>query len=67
MMLPHQQRVIAEKTDLDAKIVKLTAFLTGEIYPTLPQAEQARLTRQLNHMRDYSLVLNERIAGFGEA
>ena len=63
-MQAHQERVVAEKADLDEKIGKLDVFIHGTIYPTLDEAERARLMRQLCHMRDYSNVLTERIAAF---
>lgn len=63
-MQPHQERVVTEKRELDAKIEKLDAFLHGDIYPTLSPEERSRLTRQHCHMKDYSNVLGERIAAF---
>jgi len=63
-MQPHQERVVAEKTELDSKIEKLDTFRHGDIYHTLTVAERDRLTRQYAHMKDYSNVLGERIAAF---
>lgn len=66
-MKPHQQRVIDEKTELDAKRIKLEGFINegvGAIFVTLPVEEQDRLNRQLTSMNDYSLILGERIAAF---
>lgn len=63
-MQPHQERVVAEKSELDEKIVKLTSFIGGSIYRTLPEQEQSRLNRQLEAMRLYSNVLTERIDAF---
>lgn len=63
-MQPHQQRVVDEKTELDIKITKLSDFSNGDIFKTLPDDEQERLTRQFNIMRDYSAVLGERINAF---
>lgn len=65
-MQPFQQRVIDEKTDLDAKIEKLTEFTdaTNHLFTTLPEDEQVRLGRQLAIMTDYSKVLGERISFF---
>lgn len=63
-MKPHQERVVAEKLELDTKIEKLYAFLHGEMYPMLAEEERMRLMRQYCHMKDYSNVLGERIAAF---
>jgi hypothetical protein len=63
-LLPHQQRVVTEKQELDEKIEKLAAFRGGEIYGKLAIPERERLTRQYAHMKDYSNVLLERINAF---
>ncbi len=62
---PHQQRVVDEKTELDARIDKLNAFIaTSLIFVGLDPAERERLREQLKHMKAYSAVLGERIAAF---
>lgn len=63
-MAPHQERVVAEKAELDEKITKLSDFSNGDLFKTLPEDEKERLKRQFNLMRDYSAVLGERIAAF---
>jgi hypothetical protein len=64
-MLPHQERVIAEKAELDARLAKLLAFIqTPIIFPALPEAEQSRLRNQARFMDGYAAVLGERIAAF---
>ncbi len=63
-MQPHQERVVTEKSELDEKREKLTAFIGGEIFQSLDNAEQARLARQAEIMTQYSGVLGERIAAF---
>ncbi len=64
-MKPHQERVVAEKSELDDKRTKLTAFIgTNETYRTLDSVEQSRLNRQREAMTLYSNVLGERIAAF---
>ena len=63
-MQPHQERVIAEKAELDAKIDKLTAFLKGDVFSTLSEGEQDRMKRQHAHMEAYSGILSERIVNF---
>lgn len=62
---PFQQRVIDEKADLDAKIMKLADFIVQTAaYKSLGSAEKDRLTRQHTAMRAYSGVLGERIEAF---
>ena len=63
-MQPHQQRVVDEKKELDAKLEKLMAFIRGPIFQTLESGEQERLTRQSKLMDQYSGVLAERIEVF---
>lgn len=63
-MQPHQERVVTEKTELDTKRQKLTAFIGGDTYRTLGSVEQSRLNRQLEAMTLYSNILGERIAAF---
>ena len=63
-MRDYKERVIAEKKELDAKLQRLSVFLDGDSLKTLPQAEQERMQRQLVIMKDYSMVLEERIAAF---
>ena len=64
IMEPHQERVVKEKAELDAKLNKLTAFLESTTFATLPVAEQARLRRQHEYMDAYSSILDDRIANF---
>jgi hypothetical protein len=61
---PHQQRVVAEKTELDEKLAKLDAFGRTPLFASLPADEQGRLNRQHSLMEQYSAVLGERIAAF---
>lgn len=61
---PHQQRVVDERTELDARRAKLLVFMDGEIHVSLPLAEKMRLGRQLKAMSEYSDVLGERIDAF---
>jgi hypothetical protein len=61
---PHQQRVVAEKTELDARCEKLAAFINGAIFQTMPEAERTRLERQHTLMTELSAILGERIAAF---
>lgn len=63
-MEAYQERVVAEKAELDKKLAKLNEFGKGDVFPTLPEAEQERLKRQSKIMDDYSVVLGERIDAF---
>lgn len=65
-MEPHQQRVVDEKTELDAKIERLRTFGSqlGGIFDSLPTEEKRRLTEQQGHMGAYSDVLRRRIEAF---
>lgn len=62
---PHQQRVVAERIELDDRRAKLWAFMSSETYKSLPMLEQIRLGYQLKVMSQYSDILAERIAAFG--
>ena len=63
-MKPHQERVVVEKAELDAKCDKLRTFITGDVFKTLDDDEQNRLTRQLEVMTEYSQILEDRIENF---
>lgn len=67
MLMPHQQRVVAERDELAAKARALATFLQGDVYAGLPLDERDRLARQCLHMTSYWGVLDERIAAFGGA
>lgn len=63
-MLVHQQRVVQEKKELDAKLEKLAAFNSGEVFKTLDGDEQDRLVHQAYVMTQYSEILRRRIQAF---
>ena len=63
-MLPHQQRVVDEKSELDEKISKLDPFLNTQIFKELHESEKVRLRLQLHYMIAYSKILGERILCF---
>ena len=65
-MQPHQERVVAEKKELDEKLAKLSLFMTGIAFANLPAGEKDRLFRQEDVMKEYSGILGERIAAFGD-
>ena len=63
---PHQQRVVDEKIELDAKISRLYSFMGSPEFTVIVNDvnERSRLTRQLDIMNDYSSILAHRIAAF---
>jgi hypothetical protein len=61
---PHQQRVIDEKAELDARIAALTAFINGDVFMTLDDMDAELLCDQALAMGVYSTVLGKRIARF---
>jgi hypothetical protein len=63
-LLPHQQRVVAEKAELDSRLEKLIAFFETDVYKKLDFGEQDRLSHQGAAMREYSNILGERVAAF---
>lgn len=63
-MQPHQQRVVAEKAELDAKREKLGEFKNTLVFEKLPWQEQVRLNTQAHIMCLYSAILGARIAAF---
>lgn len=68
-MPAHQQRVVLEKIENRDRADKLAAFIgtrdqEGSIFGKLPEAEQDRMYRQLNIMRELDAVLAERINAF---
>ena len=63
-MKPHEERVIHEKYELDEKINRLVDFMNKAVYPTLDVFEQRRLIMQRDAMKQYSIILGERIQAF---
>ncbi len=60
-MEPYQQRVVAEKADLDGKILALRQFLGTPAFEDLEAYQRFLLNRQLGSMSTYSHILGERI------
>lgn len=67
MMLPHQQRVVDEKVELEARLGKLVAFTRTPTFEGLDEAERNRLDQQAACMAMYSTILTDRIAAFTPA
>lgn len=63
-MAPHQERVVAEKAELDGKLVKLADFIKGPQPAIISDAAWGLLIQQHSVMSMYSNILAERIALF---
>ena len=63
---PFQQRVVAEKKELDGRLDRLNDFLGSEQFKALPERERMLLTQQSHYMLWYSNALGERIKDFSE-
>ena len=63
-MEDYQKRVVAEKEEIDIKIVKLTGFIFSPKFDSVNEKEQERMDTQLRAMMNYSMCLRERIASF---
>jgi hypothetical protein len=64
-MTEHQERVVAEKAELETRLEKLEAFIdSNAIYNTLHPQEQHRLRSQRYFMSGYVEVLQQRIDAF---
>lgn len=63
--LPHQQRVIEEKRELDAKATALSNFIgLNSTFSTIDKIQQDLLREQCEVMWQYSEILGKRIAAF---
>ena len=65
-MKAHQERVVHEKHELEERLGKLEKFLTTDVCLDLPFAERVLLVQQAKIMKDYSNVLQQRIALFSK-
>ena len=64
-MEAYQQRVVDEKAELDAKMVRLHGFIAmSPVFAGLDSVERVLLHRQGYAMRVYSEILGKRIAAF---
>ncbi len=62
---PHQQRVVAERDELNDRLAKLAVFLDNEETPARVGLDEfGRLSIQKHVMAAYLAILNERIANF---
>jgi hypothetical protein len=64
-MLPHQQRVVDEKNELDVKAKALSNFIgNNPAFDGIDAEEQERMKEQCEIMWQYSEILGKRIAAF---
>lgn len=60
-----QERVIAEKRELDEKIARLSEFIASNpTFDALPMQDKGLMNSQLLAMRSYSVALDFRIKRF---
>lgn len=64
-LLPHQQRVIEEKRELDERLAKLLAFFDTKTYNDLQTEDRLLLIAQHTHMTALTMTLAARISRFG--
>jgi hypothetical protein len=60
-----QKRILVEKTELDAKRLRLDDFIRGPTFQQLTNLERALQLDQAQAMSSYSHILAERIKLFG--
>jgi len=63
-MEPHQERVVEEKKELDAKLRKLDEFMETAFFEELDDTEKYLLRKQAQYMQSYSDTLRDRIELF---
>lgn len=64
-LLPHQQRVVDEQTELEVKLKGLREFIRlNPVFDTLPSEDKTLMKTQMDLMSAYSNILGLRIARF---
>lgn len=63
-MEEFQERVVTEKAELDAKLVKLFTFFDTPTFANLPNDDKVTLQHQSYYMTMYSKMLGDRIEKF---
>lgn len=66
-LAPHEQRVVQEREELQGRLERLSTFMTGPVFKSLPQLDQDLLHRQNWLMIELVFVLAERIERFQPA
>lgn len=64
IMKPHQERVLVELKELNEKLIKLGAFIGGDIFNALPNEDRDLLEEQNRWMEAYCGVLRKRVERF---
>lgn len=54
------QRLISERDEVRDRFNKLTVYMAGDAYKTLPEADKGLLEIQFRTMADYVAILNVR-------
>ena len=63
-MQDFEKRVVSQLCELDDRMEKLSAFMYGDVFPTLLDVDQVLLRMQLRAMVPYAAVLSDRIERF---
>ena len=63
-MQPHEERVVAEKAELESKMEKLKVFFSGSIFHGLAEEDQSLLQSQYAVMKQYQEILEKRVNRF---
>lgn len=58
---PHEQRVIEERYELEAKLEKLNEFMKTDIFNGLPSQQRLLMSAQSSAMANYANILASRI------
>jgi len=59
-----KERALSEQAELSEKMQKLSAFMYGKVFPTLPAVDQGLLMVQYRQMEAYSDTLGDRLERF---
>lgn len=63
VLMPHQKRLLTERSQLADKVAKLTNFIShGELFPKLDEYQQELMREQCESMCKYLEVLDIRIS-----
>lgn len=62
--VPHQQRVIDERDQLEVKLTTAIAFIDSPAFAELSKLDATLLNIQTKIMSDYLSILNKRISRF---